>query len=153
VNSRTFNRLALFLFVGSAAALFLTLRGPVSYMSSDLSPAVRGFPVNLLLVNETPDTLGITLRTRGGEVFERRVRPPGPGTSCERFEVHVNPGQAYTTQIEITNLRSGQRDTSLWFEINKGFVARPDWIDTVRTQGRHQVIRLPDASALGRAGC
>lgn len=124
-----------------------------SDFSSGVASAPPGVPVIMVLVNETPDSLVIGLRSKGGATVGEHVTPPTSAPTCERFAVQVIPGKPYVASLEVRDLRSGRRDTSAWFNLNFGAATRWEWIDTVRPNRRYGVLRLRDRNVIAQANC
>jgi hypothetical protein len=114
------------------------------------SPA-RGIPVVVLVFNQTSDSLSYELRSDSGRIA-RDVIGPGKAGACENFHVLGTLGQPWKASFEVRNLRTGQRDTSGWFELNVPGPP-PTWIDTVRAGHEHGLRRYNDANLFSRSDC
>jgi len=108
-------------------------------------------PVIVLLVNQTSDTL--SLEWHADTVAGRKVIPPSGKNACERFHVRGAPGKPWKAAFEIRNLRTGQRDTSGWFDVNVGRMNPLAWVDTVRAGRRRGVVPILDMNVLSANNC
>jgi hypothetical protein len=106
----------------------------------------------VLVVNETTDSLLFSWRSDTGVVSGQRVISPLKGSTCEHFNVDGRVGKAYRAAFEIRNLRSGQRDSSGWFQVG-GRGTPPAWGDTVRAGRRRGIIPIRDLNLLARNNC
>jgi hypothetical protein len=141
--------------VGILALLGLIVGMVVAIGNTDFSSGTassKGLPVTVLVVNATSDSLLFTWRSDTGEVSGQDVIPPAKGSTCERFYAQAAAGKPYMASFEIRDPRSGQRDSSGWFQLG-GYATAQGWVDTVRAVGHRGVVRVHDLNLLARSNC
>jgi len=132
--------------LGLVAGMIIAI-GNADFSSGTVSS--RGQPVVVLVVNETSDSLLFTWRS--DTVSGRNVIPPTKGSICQRFYAHAATGKTYRAAFEIRDPRTGQKDSSGWFQV--GYPVTPAWVDTVRAARHHGLRVVHDLNVLASNNC